>query len=55
MEDVVGVDPGDCLGGLAAPGQPLLEGERLARLEDVFGDGAEYIQVDSYVGRAFEP
>jgi hypothetical protein len=30
VEDAVGVDPGDCLGGLAAPGQPLLEGERLA-------------------------
>ena len=40
VDDVAGVDPGDCLGGLAAPGQPLLEGERLARLENVFGDGA---------------
>ncbi|KAK5651058.1 hypothetical protein OQA88_1049 [Cercophora sp. LCS_1] len=23
VEDAVGVDPGDCLGGLAAPGQQL--------------------------------
>lgn len=57
VEDAVGVDPGDCLGGLATPGQPLLEGERLARLEGVFGDGAVRgaFQVDSRVCRAFAP
>jgi hypothetical protein len=52
MEDAVGVDPGDCPGRLAAPGQPLLEGDRLARLEDVFGDRAVRgaLQVDPRVG-----
>jgi hypothetical protein len=54
VEDVVGVDPGDGLGGFAAPGEALRDGDGVARLEEILGDGAvgSLFEVDARVCEA---